>query len=165
MAGKWNGGSPVPVSDLATDLLDPVLRKRAGLSIDLVQSWAEIVGDRLAGQTRPEKIAWPRRAHEDDPFEPATLVIACDGMAAIRVQHEAQEIIARANAFLGFNAIGRVKLVQKPMTGPASRKPKAPRPLREAERSRLDAVTSGIEDDALRESLKRLGESIMGSKK
>lgn len=86
-------------------------------------------------------------------------------MAAIRVQHEAQEIIARANAFLGFNAIGRVKLVQKPMTGPVSRKPKAPRPLREAERSRLDQVTSGIEDDALRESLKRLGESIMGSKK
>ncbi|RUV46494.1 DUF721 domain-containing protein, partial [Mesorhizobium sp. M5C.F.Ca.IN.020.29.1.1] len=39
MAGKRPFGNPVPVSDLATQILDPVLRKRAGMSIGLVQSW------------------------------------------------------------------------------------------------------------------------------
>ena len=105
----------MPVSDLASAILDPVLRKRAGISIGLVQSWDEIAGPRLAGHTRPEKIVWPRRMHEDDPFQPATLVIACEGFAALHVQHETGEIIGRVNAFLGFNAIGRIKIVQKPV--------------------------------------------------
>ncbi|TGQ25262.1 DciA family protein, partial [Mesorhizobium sp. M4B.F.Ca.ET.214.01.1.1] len=104
-------GNPVPVSDLATEILDPVLRKRAGISIGLVQSWEEIAGPRLAIHSRPEKIQWPRRLHEDDPFEPAVLVIACEGMAALHLQHETGEIINRVNAFLGFTAIGRIRIV------------------------------------------------------
>ena len=95
MAGRTPYGNPVPVSDLATKILDPVLRKRAGISIGLVQSWEEIAGPRLASRSRPEKIQWPRRLHEDDPFEPAVLVIACEGMAALHLQHETGEIAGR----------------------------------------------------------------------
>ena len=105
----------MPVSDLASEILDPILRKRAGISIGLVQSWEEIAGPRLASHTRPEKIVWPRRMQEDDPFQPATLIIACEGFAALHVQHETGEIIGRINSFLGFNAIGRIKIVQKPV--------------------------------------------------
>ncbi|WEX07809.1 DciA family protein [Chelativorans sp. AA-79] len=165
MTGKMRAGNPVPVSDLASALLDPVLRRRAGLSIDLVQSWPEIVGERLAGRTRPEKIAWPRRLHEEDPFDPATLIIACEGTAALHVQHETGEIIARANAFLGFAAIGRVKIVQKPI--PVARPEKRPpaRALEESERERLAWLTRKIEDDGLRESLERLGASVLAARK
>ena len=74
----------MPVSDLASEILDPILRKRAGISIGLVQSWEEIAGPRLATHTRPEKIVWPRRMQEDDPFQPATLIMACEGFAAGR---------------------------------------------------------------------------------
>ena len=45
----------MPVSDLATEILDPVLRKRAGISIGLVQSWDEIAGPRLAATRGPKK--------------------------------------------------------------------------------------------------------------
>ena len=61
MTGKRRQGNAVPVSDLAAGVLDPVLRKRAGITIGLVQSWEEIAGERLAQTTRPEKIVWPRR--------------------------------------------------------------------------------------------------------
>ena len=44
MAGKGHDRNPVAVSDLATAILDPVLRRRAGISIGLVQSWEEIAG-------------------------------------------------------------------------------------------------------------------------
>lgn len=164
MAEKRYGG-PVPVSDLASDLLDPVLRRRAGLSIDLVQCWTEIVGERLAERTRPEKIAWPRRLTEDDPFEPATLIIACEGPAALHVQHETSEIIARANAFLGFVAIGRVKIVQKPVQAHRPEVRRQPRALSEEERNRLARITGGIEHEGLKESLERLGQSILGSRR
>src|SRR5918995_5909807 len=131
MAGKRPTGYPVPVSDLASEILDPVLRKRAGISVGLVQSWEEIAGPRLAQNTRPEKIQWPRRMHEDDPFEPAVLVIACEGVAALHLQHETGEIINRVNAFLGFRAVGRIKIVQKPVGLAEERRKPRLRPLTE----------------------------------
>ena len=165
MAGKGHDRNPVPVSDLATAILDPVLRKRAGISIGLVQSWEEIVGPRLAHSSRPEKIQWPRRMHDDDPFEPAVLVIACEGTAALHLQHETGEIIGRVNAFLGFSAVGRIRIVQKPV-GQLSSKPKlSPRVLSQEERTRLESTVGKIEDDGLRASLERLGATIVGTRK
>lgn len=163
MAGKRGHGNALPVSDLAADILDPVLRKRAGMTVGLVQSWEEIVGDRLAAATRPERIAWPRRLNEDDPFEPATLVIACEGATALHLQHETGEIVARVNAFLGFAAVGRIRIVQKPVLTPPKPK-RQPRALTGAEAARLDALVGTVEDDDLRAALARLGRSVMGSK-
>lgn len=164
MAGKAPWSNAVPVSDLATQILDPVLRRRTGMSMALIQSWEEIVGPRLAQQSRPEKIQWPRRRDEDDPFEPAVLVIACEGLAALHIQHETTEILGRANAFLGFGAIGRIRIVQKPVnTGPARSRP-LPKALSDNEKSHLAKLVSDVEDEGLRASLERLGASVIGSK-
>jgi hypothetical protein len=165
MAGKGHDRNPVPVSDLATAILDPVLRKRAGISIGLVQSWEEIVGPRLARSSRPEKIQWPRRMHDDDPFEPAVLVIACQGTAALHLQHETGEIISRVNAFLGFSAVGRIRILQKPVTQPSSKPKPIPRALSQEEKARLASTVDKIEDDGLRASLERLGATVVGTRK
>jgi hypothetical protein len=164
MAGKRPSGNPVAVSDLATGILDPMLRKRAGISVGLVQSWEEIVGPRLARLSRPERIQWPRRLHEDDPFEPAVLVIACEGMAALHLQHETGEIIARVNSFLGFNAIGRIKIVQKPLIGEKAKRQPSFRQLSVPELAKLSGTVKMIEDDGLRASLERLGATILGER-
>lgn len=165
MAGKKPFGNAVPVSDLATDILDPVLRKRAGISIGLVQSWEEVVGARLASRTRPEKIQWPRRMSDDDPFEPAVLVIACEGVAALHVQHETSEIIGRVNAFLGFNAVGRIRIVQKAVLAGKHRPKPVARPLSDIEKDRIAGTVGQIEDEGLRASLERLGATILGQRK
>jgi hypothetical protein len=165
MAGKGHDRNPVPVSDLATAILDPVLRKRAGISIGLVQSWEEIVGPRLASSSRPEKIQWPRRMHDDDPFEPAVLVVACEGSAALHLQHETGEIIGRVNAFLGFSAVGRIRILQKPVAQLSSKAKPVPRVLSQEEKARLAGTVGKIEDDGLRASLERLGTTIVGTRK
>jgi hypothetical protein len=164
MAGKGPDRNAVAVSDLATALLDPVLRRRAGISIGLVQSWEDIVGPRLARNSRPEKIQWPRRIADDDPFEPAVLVIACEGTAALHVQHETGEIISRVNAFLGFSAIGRVRIVQKPVRPPQKAGRPIPRKLSEEEKAGLSGKVGNIDDPELRASLERLGASVLGAK-
>ena len=164
MAGKRHNRNAVAVSDLATEILDPVLRRRAGISIGLVQSWEEIVGPRLAKSSRPEKIQWPRRMH-DDPFEPAVLVVACEGAAALHLQHETGEIIGRVNAFLGFSAIGRVRIVQKPMPAPQGTPKPRQRALSQEEKARLAKTVGEIEDDDLRASLERLGATIVATRK
>lgn len=162
MAANRTSSNPVPVSDLATAILDPVLRRRAGISIGLVQNWDEIVGQSLAGVTRPERVVWPKRRSDDDPFEPATLVVCCSGLDALQLQHQTGEVIDRVNAYLGFAAIGRMRIVQKPV-GEAKPKPLPPRELSPVEARKIEGVTAEIEDEELREALSRLGRSVVGS--
>src|SRR5690606_27124048 len=101
----------------------------------------------------------------DDPFSPATLIIACEGFAALQVQHETGEIISRINGFLGFSAVGRIRIEQKPPVIPAKRRAKRLAPLGPAEERRVDKATDGIEDDALRAALARLGKNILAEKR
>lgn len=161
MAANGQDGNAVAVSDLTSAILDPVLRRRAGISVELVQCWQDIVGARLADLTRPEKLVWPRRRHEDDPFAPATLVVACEGAAALRLQHETDQIIARLNAFLGFVAVGRVRILQKPVAAAPPRARRAPRPLTGGEEERLARLVGSIDDENLRASLRSLGRSVL----
>ena len=102
-----------PLADMTSGLMDPMLQKRAGINLSLLQSWEDIVGPAIGATSRPLRILWPRRLHEDDPFKPATLIIACEGFAALQIQHETGEIISRVNGFLGFSAIGRIRIEQK----------------------------------------------------
>lgn len=160
---RWRS-NPRTVSDLSGKILDPVLRKRAGISVGLVQSWEEIVGVRVSQRSRPEKIVWPRRMSDDDPFEPATLVIACEALAAMHIQHEAGEIMSRINSFLGFQAIGRLRIVQKPVATVNNRKPPKLRSLTKPEEARLDKSLTHIEDAGLREALEKLGRAVIARK-
>ena len=71
----------------------------------------------------------------------------------------------RVNAFLGYNAIGRVRIVQKPVaTGSGKRKPTL-RDLTAPEKAKLADTVKHIEDDGLRASLERLGATILGKKR
>lgn len=161
MTGQRRRGNAQPLSDVASRILDPVLRKRSGMSVALVQAWPEIVGERLAERTRPERIMWSRRAREDEPFEPATLVIACEGVTALHVQHETGEIVSRINAFMGFGAIGRIRIVQKPVALAPAPDKEPLRELSEIEIRKLASMTGKIEEDGLRQSLENLGRNIM----
>ncbi|MCO6048567.1 DciA family protein [Mesorhizobium sp. RP14(2022)] len=159
------GPRAVPLADLSAGVLDPVLRKRAGLSVALVQAWEEIVGPHVSRRSRPEKIQWPKRVRDSGRNEPATLVIACEGSAALELQHETTEIIARVNRFIGSYAIGRIKLIQKPIYRMEREKPAPLRPLSLAESKRLASTVAAVENPDLRAALERLGASVMAKRR
>ncbi len=163
MAKRSRKRNAQPVADLVSRLVDPVLRKRTGVSLELIQGWEEIAGRRLAKLSRPERIVWPRRISDDDPFKPATLIVAAEGYAALAIQHETGELIARVNTFLGYGAIERIKLVQKPVAVPERRKVRpALRTLRPDEEEQLNQSLAEIDSDPLRQALQRLGRAVKG---
>lgn len=169
MSNNSNSGKFVkrgfrPLADTAYGIIDPILRRRAGLNVELLDNWPEMVGVQTAEVTMPLKIVWPRRHHEDDPFEPATLIVACEGFAAMRVQHESGEIIQRINAFFGFCAISRLKVEQRPVRVCVP-KAQPERFLDENERIWVEDQVADITNDALRVSLEKLGKRILSSKK
>ena len=147
------------ISEIANGVLDPVLAKRAGINTTLLGLWDDIVGPDFAEDTRPERITWPRRAGGDDRFVPGTLTVACSGARALFLAHSQDQLIQRLNTVFGFPAVDRVRIVQKPVSKTGG-KP-APAELSEAERQRLDALVSAIEDPKLRAALSRLGAGIL----
>ena len=154
---------PRQVSELISRVLDPVMQQRAGMTMQLVLAWEDIVGATHANYTRPEKLEWPRQASEDDAFQPATLRIACDGARAIYLQHEAGLIVERVNGFFGFQAVDRLRIVQKPMR--VVEKPRRPAlpPLDKVQKKRLDEMLQSVEDEKLRKALTKMGEGVFSS--
>jgi len=170
---QWtNRRGAQPVSDLVSKLLDPVIERRAGMTMDLIASWEEIVGPNHAAKSRPEKLQWPRQAGEpgdENSFEPATLVVACDGGHALYLQHDSDAVLSQVNDYFGFSAVTRLKLVQKPFsTGgnpgvglqAKSNRQNRSNNLASDQRSRLDDLVADIENDDLKNALEKLGRGV-----
>lgn len=148
------------LAETASLLLDPILRKRAGLNIELIDNWAQLVGSETAKNSMPLKIVWARRVHQDDPFQPATLVVACEGFAAMKLTHESGEIIQRINVFFGYAAIHRIKIEQKPVNT-IEKKQAITRPnLDKQVEIEISKMTECVEDQSLRQSLFELGRTV-----
>ncbi len=153
---------PMQIAEIANDLMDPVLARRAGISTALLGSWDEIAGEDFATCTRPEKIAWPRRDGSEgvSGHQPGVLTIACDGARALFLSHAQGELIDRINGFFGFPAVRQVRIVQKPVSLPA-RSRRKPQPLRGDAARRLSDMTTGIENEALKKAIERLGTAVL----
>jgi hypothetical protein len=144
------------LADLASDLLADAFKKQGFASTELVTRWRDIVGPEIADHAEPIKLQW-RRVMEGEPPEPATLVLRVEGPAALEIQHQSNVVVERINRFFGWHAVGKIALRQAPLSRPAAR----PRPKADAaEAERVAATLTGIEDEALRTALGRLGAAV-----
>lgn len=128
---------------------------------DIVASWAEIVGERLARSSRPLRVEWPRRrpGEDDRRPEPATLVVRVEGVFALELQHLAPLVLERINSVYGWRCVGRLVLKQGPVGATRIAPRRAPR-LDEADRLRIADAVSGLGEEALRRAAERLGRAI-----
>ncbi|MFV3073887.1 DUF721 domain-containing protein [Niveispirillum fermenti] len=124
----------------------------------LLTDWPTIMGSRLAEQTGPLKLVFPAGRREN-----AVLHIRVSSAAALLVQHEEPQILERINAFMGWRAVARLKLVHAgpalPQKNYALRPLKRLDPVKEAE---LTAATAPVDDPELRAALERLGRALSG---
>lgn len=157
-------GSARAVGDLVSGILNPVIERRAGMTMDLIASWEEIVGSGHASLSRPEKLVWPAQVDEDDPFEAATLIVACESTHALFFQHDSAAIVERINSYFGFSAVQRLKILQKPVQN-ESAKGKAGKPdLQQQDRRRLQELLVDVDDDHLRGALEKMGRGVFSER-
>lgn len=118
----------------------------------LKMHWQEIVGEELSKYCFPEKLTGSKLNR--------TLTLKVVPAAAPIIQHQSEMILSRVKISYG-GSISRIKLLQGPLNTyrPPSRKP--PRPLTSDESAYLDNSVAGIEDQKLREALKRLGAAVI----
>src|SRR5690242_6564145 len=148
---------PRPLSELLSATLTDVLKAQGFASTEIISRWPDIVGAEIAAHSEPLKISWPRPIGEERP-EPATLVLRVEGPAALEIQHLSAVILERVNRFFGWQAIGQIALRQAPLRRRAPQKPPAPPDPEAAQR--IAETLPGIEDEALRQAIGRLGAAI-----
>lgn len=123
--------------------------------LSVASRWRDIVGEGLANHTQPLSIGQSRAG--------GILTMKADSGAALLVQHQQREIVARINSVLGEGAVVSLKFVQ----GIVERgrrvapKPVVPR-LTPDDESKVQASIAGVSDPELRERLARLMRRALG---
>ncbi|MEI2386490.1 DciA family protein [Breoghania sp. JC706] len=163
--GRRRGAKPL--ADLIGGVMEPACRKRGFATADLLALWPDIVGERYGETTQPEALHWPRRndGGGGGTPDPATLVVRCDGPSALFLQHELPQVIQRINMFFGWAAVGRIKIVQKPLKRLPQRAIPRLRSLSETEEAELKGRLNGVDEAPLRAALDRLGRAIIAKRR
>jgi hypothetical protein len=121
--------------------------------------WKEIVGEQIARRTEPVKLVKGRNG------APSSLEIRVAGPAAALIQHQAPEILARVNLFLGADAVGKLRIVQGPLrpVADAAAKPVRRRsaPLDAAQEADLARSLAEAPDGPLKAALLALGRGVL----
>jgi hypothetical protein len=154
---------PPPAAARALTPMIKALEARYGKGADgLKARWREIVGPVLARTTEPNRLVTPRGGGG------ATLELRVAGSSATFIQHQAPDILARVNLFLGPGAVVKLRIVQGPLRGapvPAATVARALRrakgPLDAAVEQRLAEDLSGFPEGRLKQALTRLGREVL----
>ncbi len=132
----------------------PLLREHGFALPAILSNWAAIVGDGLARDCSPERLA-----------RDGTLTIRVAGPVATEIQHREPEILERIATYFGHRAVRRLRLVHGPLPKMVGRAAPAPRPLDELETRAIDHLTAPIRDSTLRSALRRLGLAVLGAER
>jgi len=120
--------------------------------------WREVVGPDIARRTEPVKLVKGRNGG------PSSLEIRVAGPSAAIVQHQAHEILARVNLFLGPDAVQKLRIVQGPLrrsetaATPGRRRAQ---PLDAAQEAELLQGLSEAPDGKLKQALLALGRGVL----
>jgi hypothetical protein len=144
-----------PLGRAVPALANKALGRKGMAFAGLLGDWPSVAGPEWAACMIPVRLSFPPRQREQ-----ATLHVRLSGSAAVEVQHAEPQIVERINAWFGYRAVARLKLVQAPL-------PTAPRrpPARQVSAQAAAAVTeavAAIEDPELRAALERLGCAVAG---
>jgi len=144
---------------------------------DVLMRWPEVVGERWSGLCVPVKVSYARSQEAGSRGLGATLVVRTEGARATEVEHMGPRIIERVNQFYGYRAIDRLKVTQTTGAGGASggasggfaeeparfagRPSAAPAEPDAAAKARAAEMTRGIQNEALRAALARMGAHVL----
>ncbi|MDB5461549.1 MAG: hypothetical protein JWO72_3290 [Caulobacteraceae bacterium] len=140
------------------------LEERFGQGPDVLRArWREIAGETLALRTEPVKLVKSRTGG-------ATLELKVDGPAAALIQHQAPEVLARVNLFLGEGTVAKLRIVQGRVKPPvaalaaaevAKARRRRAQPLDAAKEAELEEGLAKVQDGPLKRALLRLGREVL----
>jgi hypothetical protein len=133
---------PRGIGGLVARVARPAFRRRSPAASQIMTEWTTILGPELGARTTPHRVS------------DGTLTIACDGPAAMELQHLAPQLIARINGHVGQRLVERLRFVQLAPVSHVIEPPRAPRP------AATPPPIEGISPGPLHDALSRLGSAV-----
>ncbi len=153
---------PRSVAGLVGKITKPAFARRGFGEGALLTEWESIVGSHLAKHTCPERVARDRNAEAGG----GVLHLRVDsGALAMEIQHLETQIVERINAYYGYKAVDRLKMIQGPLPKRAEKEETQLPPLDTQEEKALQDRLSSVGDDDLKEALDRLGQAVKRRRK
>ena len=121
-------------------------------SAELVAQWGVIADSDAAAQARPLRINWPKGASAARMG--GTLVLKAPAALALDLHYEAPRLIERVNQYLGYGAIGAIKIIKsadEPVAARQGHSPHFAKPM---------PPLPGFDDADLALALAHLGQNV-----
>jgi len=135
-------------------ILKPVFKARGLTEGRILTHWPEIVGEKFARISLPEKITFPKGKRGE-----GTLHLSVTSSGSLLLHAVQDLILEKINTFFGYNAVTKLRMTHGLV--PPKERPIEPAPVLSAKdkewiRSQIQDVT----DPDLKESLEKLGASV-----
>lgn len=148
---------PWRVSGAAGGLARAIAGRNGFSVIAVATRWREIAGEALAAHTQPLSVSKNASG--------GTLLLKAESGAALLVQHQSREIMARVNALLGEGAVTSIRLTQGTIARARQEPKPAPPRLTAAEEAAVRDQVAKVGDDVLRDRLARLMRASIAAQK
>jgi len=152
----------VGVAEALTGALDPALKRRGFASRDIITYWSAMAPAPYDKVAVPDKLVWPRGERS---AEGATLHLRCAASHALGLAHEGPKVAAAVNRYFGYVLVGQVRLSAEPFRPHSATPVDNESKVTPAVRAKVGDALEGIEDEGLKEALRRLGHGIMAKSK
>jgi hypothetical protein len=150
----------VGVAEALGGVLDSALKKRGFATRDILSNWPAMAPKPYDRVALPAELKWPRGAGH----EGATLFLRCTESQRLALAHEGPMIAAAVNRYFGYFLVREVKLSAEPFIRSSGPKPQvAPAPPEVAKHA--DQAVAAVEDPALKDALKALGEAVLSKRR
>jgi hypothetical protein len=150
----------VGVAEALGGVLDSALKKRGFATRDILSNWGAMAPKPYDKVALPAELKWPRGAGH----EGATLYLRCAESQRLALAHEGPMIAAAVNRYFGYFLVREVKLSAEPFIRSSAPKPQvAATPPEVAKHA--DQAVAAVEDPALKDALKALGEAVLSKRR
>ncbi|MBR3502051.1 MAG: DUF721 domain-containing protein [Alphaproteobacteria bacterium] len=150
------------VAQTIMPLVKQILGPKNYLLLELLKNWQDIVGEDMTQYSLPQKITFRKNERTDGSL---TLLVP-SGAFAMEIQQKEQKILEKINAFLGYSAFAKIKILQNgnPDIFRATKKSsdKIKKILvSEKEQNYIIQQIKDINNPDLRDILEKLGKAVM----
>ena len=96
------------ISDTLPKIIGKDLKKANFVEISILQNWTDIVGEKIAKYSWPEKIIFSKSNNDLN----GKVFLKVKRGWAMEVEYKNQEIIEKLNQFFGYNAVTKLNIIQ-----------------------------------------------------
>jgi hypothetical protein len=151
---RKNSMFPKTLSACIEPVTRPILKTQGLAGNRILSEWSQIVGEKLAAHSIPQKLSFPAGKKTD-----GNLTIATENGFAPEVQHMQAVILERLATYFGYKAVSRITISHSYVSDVPKLKPKLKGTLKA---SSIELATS-VEDEELRAALTDIAKTLVDS--